>query len=91
MSSKYFRNTLHEWMQKATTEEQEDLALRSSTTVGYLHKLATESRYASADIGGRIEKAAKEITRKSKGRLPVLRRGDFVPACAQCPFYKKCQ
>lgn len=87
---KHFKNKLHEFLHKATKEEQNTLAEKCQTSVKYLQQLGNEERFPSADIGGKIELAAKDLTRRSKGRLPLLRRGDIVPACGVCPFFKRC-
>lgn len=86
MSNAIMRN----WMQSATAEEQAALALNSGSSRPYLYKLARGERTASAELAGAIEQAAKGLRAKSKGRLPRLLRTDLCPACAGCPFAKRC-
>lgn len=80
-----------DWMEKATTLEKEILAAESSTTLSYLYSIASGQRTASADVAGRIEKAAKNLYKQSKRRLPKIIRSDIAPACAACPYAPKCE
>lgn len=82
--------SLANWMKKATTTEQEQLAVASGTSREYLYQLSASKRKASAAMAGRIETAAKTLSRKSKGRLPVLTRMGLAEACSHCPYAKRC-
>lgn len=82
---------LKEWLKLASRQEQEDLVLHAGTSRDYLYQISTGKRQASADTAARIEIAAKNIGKSSKGRLPVLTRKDICPACADCPYKKKCR
>lgn len=81
---------LRAWMGLATTAEQEMLAKAAGISREYLYQLSTSKRKASAGMAGRIETAAKDLRRKSKGRLPALTRADLAGACAACPYAKRC-
>lgn len=79
-----------DWMEAATTHEQIMLAAAAETSRAYLYRLASGARTASAELAGRLEEAAADLRAVSKGRLPVLTRGDLCPACAGCPYFQKC-
>lgn len=81
--------TLVEWMRTATTDEHKRLAELSGLALGYIKQVSTGARNASADAAGRIVEAANEIRKKSKGRLPRLRRADICMACYFCPHCKR--
>jgi len=81
---------MKEWMIAATADEQAKLAETAGTSREYLYQLANNARTASADLAGRIEDAAEELRKKSKGRLPRVTRADLCPACNSCPHARKC-
>lgn len=78
------------WLKAATPEEQEDLATHAETSRAYLHHLGGGFRKASATIGGRIEKHAAVMHRRTAGRLPLIYRTDLVEACKHCPYARQC-
>lgn len=82
-------NILKKWMDAATEDERETLALRAKTSVNYLYQIAGNHRDAAAGLAGRIEIAAAEI-RGRKKRLPRITRADLATACASCPYARKC-
>jgi len=82
------------WMRKARKAEIRELAKLSRSSAGYLNQIANGWRNPSPELGGRLARAAESIrlaTEESKIRLPVMTRGDLVPTCNECPFYKKCR
>lgn len=81
---------LRKWMLLATKLEQEELAVRAGTSREYLYQIANGIRSASAAIAGNIEKAARELRKGSKGRLPKLTRADLSATCGACPYAVKC-
>ena len=83
--------SLPTWLASATTYEMDTLAKAAGTSRAYLYQLGYGTRRASADLASRLEKAAAVMHRKSKGRLPLLPRGEVCAACAECPFYKPCK
>lgn len=84
-------NAMKKWMAAATTGEQEQLAKLAGTSRDYLYQVASGHRTPLTKLAGRIEAAAKEIRKVSKGRLPELLRTDLSPVCAECPFAPKCK
>jgi RNase P subunit RPR2 len=77
-------------MAAATTQEQKTLAEKANTSHNYLYQLASGVREVSVDLAARLEVAAAELQRVSKGRLPSLTRFDMCDECAQCPYVLKC-
>lgn len=81
-------------MRAATTAEQLELAASAKTTRSVLYQLTyveeKGGRKASAELAARIETAAAPITKRAKGRLPALTRGDLNATCGQCPYLHKC-
>lgn len=84
-------NPLRRWMLLASTAEQECLALTAGTSRNYLYQVADGRRSPSADMAARIEQAAHNISKRSKGRLPVIKREKLCKACALCPYSPKCK
>lgn len=82
---------IKQWMKLATTYEQAQLAKKARTSRQVLYQLSNQVRTASPELAGRIEAAAKELRKKSKGRLPVLTRADISPVCGGCPYAQKCK
>lgn len=78
------------WMQAASTEQQFDLARRAQTSRSYLYHLAGEFRDASAELAQRIERAALDMHKESRGKLPRIYRTDLNAACRGCDFALKC-
>jgi len=78
------------WMQAASPEQQSDLAKRSGTSRPYLYHLAGGFRDASAELAQRIEKAALDMHRETRGKLPKVYRTDLNAACRGCDFAHKC-
>lgn len=78
------------WMAAATPDEQALLAERAGTTKGHLYQLAGGHRQASAELAGRIEAAAAQMHKASKGRLPLVVRTDLCAACRSCQYAAKC-
>lgn len=76
------------WMKLATTVEQFELAKLADTSRVYLYHLANGKRQASATMAARIELASVVMRRKSKNRLPLLKRTNLCVACGKCPFAK---
>lgn len=83
-------NNLKKWMIAATADEIRSLVKQADTSRDYLYQIVGGHRTASADLAGRIETAAEALRLKSKGRLPKLTRADLAPACAECPYFRKC-
>jgi hypothetical protein len=77
------------WMLSATTHEQELLADKAGTTKAHLYQLSGGYRQTSAALAGRIEAAAAEMHKASKGRLPRIVRTDLCDACRACPYASK--
>jgi DNA-binding transcriptional regulator YdaS (Cro superfamily) len=78
------------WMRAATSVEQIALAERIGSTRETLYQYSTGHRQASVDRAAQIEEATREMSKASKGRLPVVLRTDLVPACRACPYALKC-
>lgn len=87
---KRYVHPLKQWMRLATTYEQVQLARKARTSREYLYQLGNDVREPSPEIAGRIEAAAKELRKSSKGRLPALTRADLSPVCGGCPYALKC-
>lgn len=84
-------NAMKLWMNQANASEQLALARLAHTSREYLYQLSSGTRVASAEIAGRIEASAKHISdKKPDSKLPVITRADLAPACAKCPYAKKC-
>lgn len=82
---------LKKWMKAASTAEQKELAKLADTTHAYLYHLSCGLRVADADLAGRLEDAAIKVSKSAKRKLPLLTRKDLSPACAKCPYNKKCK
>lgn len=80
-------STLKEWMAHATTEQQLELAASIKSSRAQLYHLSSGIRTASADFGGAVE---RETRRMAAQGLPVVTRGELVPACAACSYYRTC-
>lgn len=88
-------NLMKQWMSLATPDEQKLLARRVGTSRAYLYFLAADEtkvhhRKPSASMAALIERETLAMHKASKGRLPKLYRTDLVPACATCPYARKC-
>jgi DNA-binding transcriptional regulator YdaS (Cro superfamily) len=82
-------NMLKHWMRKASTEEQEELALMVGTSRPYLYQLAGGFRQASPVMGAQIETETERMAKRNPD-LPVLYRTDLVDACRACRFAQQC-
>jgi hypothetical protein len=78
------------WMSAATPDEQALLAQKAGTSRAHLYQLAGGHRQASAVMAGKIEGAAAEMHKHSKGRLPKVYRTDLCEACRACQYAAKC-
>ncbi len=81
---------LRDWLQKATTKEQFDLARRARTSYAYLQHIANGIRRPSAKISAQIEKASIDMRLKNN-ELPIISRADLNDTCRNCPYYKQTQ
>lgn len=82
-------NKLKTWMAEATTEQQQELAQAAGTSRQYLYQAGSGHRTPSAALGGAIEAATRRMAKRTG--LPVVTRGDLVPACAGCSYFKQCR
>lgn len=80
---------LKNWMTLATSGEQAELASLAGTSRAQLYQLTSEERTASADLASHIANASKALKKINK-KLPLLRRSELCPACAECEFAKRC-
>lgn len=82
------------WLAAATSEEIDELAAAVGTSRKYLQALASEgktySREANNTLAKRIEVAARPITKRAGGRLPIVLRTDLNSGCRACEFAEKC-
>jgi len=86
-------NVLRRWMAAATPAERRALALAAGTSYGSLHQMAGAYKRGgvlavSAEMARRLEQASAPLERPG---LPVLRREELSPACAQCEFARMCR
>ena len=81
-------NKFKAWMTQATTAQQQKLADMIGSSVPTLYQIGNQARGASAERGGQIEAATRKL---AKDGLPVVTRGDVVPACAACEYFRKCK
>lgn len=79
-----------DWMRSATTTEQKELAEMLKSSVPYLHQIANGTRAPSARFAVSMDECTKEMSRRSKGRLPHIQTGDVCSACLGCPYFQKC-
>lgn len=82
------KNAMRRWIDAATKEQLDDLALYAETTVGTIRHIAGGYREGnvSAALATRIEHATLALT---KAGLPHVMRGDLCAACAGCDLYRK--
>lgn len=83
------------WLNAALTEEREFLAKQVGTSAQYLSHIAVNDdksykREPKAALAAAIERETKAMSKRSKGRLPVVMRTDLVEACRQCEFARRC-
>lgn len=78
------------WMKAATTSEQEHLAERVKSSIGTLYQYSTGHRNVGVERAAQIEEVTREMSKASKGRLPVVLRTDLVEACRACPYARRC-
>lgn len=83
-------NAIKAWMVAATVDEQDRMAHIAQTTRGMLYQYASGNRKASSEKAAAVEAATVQMSKTSKGRLPVVYRTDLSTACAQCHFARKC-
>jgi len=87
-------NKLKQWMQQASTKEQQELARRAKTTRPYLYVLSNatseHSREARPSLAARIERAIVAMRAKNP-KLPVVTRTDMNTDCRNCEYAKACQ
>jgi hypothetical protein len=86
---------LRQWMRVASDSLHDTLARAAGTSVAYLYALAAEAtdryrRNASVELAAKIEAATMNLSRKSRGALPVVYRTDLNRDCAACPYARKC-
>lgn len=85
---------MKDWMQKASTKEQLELARRAKTSRPYLYVLSNDasghSREAQPLLAARIERASMAMREKNP-KLPPILRTDLNSACRQCEYAKRCQ
>lgn len=89
---------LRAWMAVATAQEQQTLAMFSRTSRAYMYTVANAGstkrkvsgkRIISADLAGRMARAAAEL-REENPSLPELLRTDLSPTCGDCEYAKRC-
>lgn len=78
------------WMKAATATEQQLLAERVGTSLGMLYHYSSGQRRMSAERAAAVEDATRDISRASKGRLPIVYRTDTSSACRACPYAQRC-
>jgi hypothetical protein len=87
-------NKMQEWMHKASTKEQQELARRAKTSRPYLYVLSNDksnhSREAQPLLAARIERASLAM-RERNPKLPPILRTELNSACRQCEYAKMCQ
>ena len=79
------------FLTSSTESERERLAKGAGTTVPYLYAIAGGHRDPKIETIAAIERSSITISKRSKGRLPILPRTEISPACAACPFAKACK
>ena len=77
------------WMDTATKEQINKLAMHAATSVGYLYQIASGRRFASADTAARIELAA-ELMSQFEATPGLLPRDFLARACLTCPYALRC-
>lgn len=86
-------NAMRDWMQKASTKEQLELAKRAKTSRAYLYVLSNgssaHSREARPALAARIERVTHALWMKNPS-LPVVLRTDLNADCHNCSFAKQC-
>lgn len=77
------------WMDTATSKQVKRLSELSGVTRSYLYQIARGKRKASSDVAGRIETAARTLSRYevTPGQLP---RYEIAEACRNCPYAQRC-
>ncbi len=80
---------MRQWMNVATPEEQEQMAMLAGTTRAMLYQYSGGHRTMSAERAGVIEAAAAKMRRTNR-KLPKLFRIDLAPACRSCPYARQC-
>ena len=89
---------LKEWMAVATANEQQTLATLARTSRAYMYTVANAGstkrkasgrRIISADLAGRMARAAADL-RLVNPSLPELLRTDLSPTCGDCEYAKRC-
>lgn len=83
---------LQHLMRLLTVEEQEQLALLAGTSREYLYQLGSGHRRASAEMAGRLERAAGIVRSRSprSEMLPVLPRTALSETCRECQYARAC-
>lgn len=84
---------LQHWMRLATVEQQAELAARAGTSREYLYQIGSGYRDCSADLAGRIARAAQAIAESAPGNghlLPVLTRPALSKTCRDCEYARQC-
>lgn len=84
---------IRDWMQRASTKEQQELARRAKTSRAYLYVLSNSqgnyTREARPALAARIEKGTLAM-RDKNAKLPPVMRTDLNTDCRNCEFAKKC-
>lgn len=84
--------TIRNWMARATTAQQEELAKLAGTSRAYLYHLAADPgsrhhRSPNLDLAVRLEAASEKVKPTKEGLRPApLSRFDLIPECARCPY-----
>lgn len=77
-------NALTEWMRRADSTQQKDLADRVGTSKAYLYQVSGGFRNASPELAAKIEEATEAMS--NEANLPRVYRTDICGACSKCRF-----
>jgi hypothetical protein len=86
-------NKLKQWMRVASTEQKEQLALASGSSVPSIRLASNGYR-----TGGEVDLTAEFAQRIANGialvnvgtKLPEVKQEDLCKACAACSYQKRC-
>lgn len=78
------------WMKAATTTEQQLLADKLGTSIGMLYHYSSGQRRMSTERAASVEDATRDISKASKGRLPIVYRTDTSATCRACAYAQRC-
>lgn len=82
---------LRKFLTAATEEERDRLAAAAGTSTSYLYTIAGGHRHAKIETVAAIERASTTMSKRSRGRLPIVPRSDLASTCAECPHFKACR